>query len=466
MRPERRVILLEFNELSPSVMDRFMALGKLPNFRRLYSEAAVYVTDAGEEPPNLEPWIQWVTVHSGLPYREHRVFRLGEGHKLKQKCIWDVLSDAKFRVAVCGSMNVRYDLPLDGYVLPDPWTYGVPPYPETLAPYYRFVQLNVQEYTNDRIPLTRTDYAKFVGFMTSHGLSLSTAGAIMRQLLAERGGKHRWRRAALLDKLQFDLFRWFDRRLKPHFSTFFLNSTAHLQHMHWRNMEPELFKVKPTAHEQAEYEQAVLFGYQEMDRLVGGFLELADGNTTLVFCTALGQQPCLTYEDAGGKTFYRPVDFGAFLAFAGVRTPHQVTPVMSEHFQVHFNTEQDAREAEDQLRGVQLAGHPAMFVKREGNSVFSACEIFEDVPRDAVLSATASCETRPFFDIFYQIEGKKSGMHHPDGMLWIRKPSHQHTVYQEKVPLTSIAPTILEMFGVRKPEFVHGEPLERIGEVA
>src|SRR2546422_588658 len=113
------VILLEFNELTSSLMDRFMGEGKLQNFRRLYAESQVYVTDAHESPPNLNPWIQWVTVHSGLTYDEHRIFHLGEGHKLKRKCVWDLLSNAGLRSWVCGSMNVRYDLPLNGQVLPD-----------------------------------------------------------------------------------------------------------------------------------------------------------------------------------------------------------------------------------------------------------------------------------------------------------------------------------------------------------
>ena len=49
----------------------------------------------------------------------------------------------------------------------------------------------------------------------------------------------------ILDQLQFDLFRRHWKRARPDFSTFFLNSTAHYQHIYWRNMEPEHFKVKP-----------------------------------------------------------------------------------------------------------------------------------------------------------------------------------------------------------------------------
>ena len=47
------MILIEFNELCPSLMDRFLGERKLPNFQRLYDQAQVYVTNAEEEAPNL-----------------------------------------------------------------------------------------------------------------------------------------------------------------------------------------------------------------------------------------------------------------------------------------------------------------------------------------------------------------------------------------------------------------------------
>ncbi len=92
------VILIEFNELCPSLINRFMNDGKLPNFKRMYQQAHVYTSDAEAEPPYLEPWIQWVTVHSGLTYSDHGIFHLGEGHKLREKRVWDVLSAAGRRV--------------------------------------------------------------------------------------------------------------------------------------------------------------------------------------------------------------------------------------------------------------------------------------------------------------------------------------------------------------------------------
>src|SRR5216683_2600949 len=192
-----QVILLELNELSPALMDRFMRQGKLPHFQRLRDESRVYVSDAEEEQPNLEPWIQWVTVHSGLSFAEHGIYHLGDGHKLARKCLWDLVSDSGRPVWVCGSMNLRFDPSINGYVLPDPWTTNVVPHPVELAPYFQFVQRNVQEYTADRVPFSMSDYLKFLAFMMKHGLSLSTVAAIVKQLASERRGKARWKRAAI-----------------------------------------------------------------------------------------------------------------------------------------------------------------------------------------------------------------------------------------------------------------------------
>jgi hypothetical protein len=103
-----RLILLEFNELSPPVIQKLMAEGEPPNFKRFHDESDVYETVADELAPNLEPWIQWITVHSGIP-REHRIQRLGDGHELSEPNLWDLVSDRGGSVPVCGS--VKHQLP-------------------------------------------------------------------------------------------------------------------------------------------------------------------------------------------------------------------------------------------------------------------------------------------------------------------------------------------------------------------
>ncbi|HZJ52498.1 MAG TPA: hypothetical protein VFD38_00030 [Myxococcaceae bacterium] len=451
MPTQRALIVLEFNELSPVLMRRFMDAGHLPSFRRLHDEAAVWITEAGERPPFLEPWIQWITVHSGQRYAEHGVFNLDEGHRAAAPRLWDVFSAAGLESWICGSMNVAAAPGFRGWMLPDPWTTHVPPRPEELLPYFDFVRRHVLEYTNEQVPVTHADRLRFVAFMARHGLSAPTAWAIVRQLATERiDRRSRWRRAVLLDRLQFDLFRWHWQRARPAFSTFFLNSTAHFQHFYWRNLEPELFQVRPAEEEQRALADAVLFGYRQMDRLVSETLAMADRDTTVVLCTALSQQPCLSYEESGGKVIYRPRDFARLLSFAGITAPHQVAPVMAEEFHLYLDTEAAALEAERRLAAMRVGERPALVVRRDGSGLFCGCKIHAAVPGDTPVSGPAG--TAPFFSLFYQVEGVKSGMHHPEGLLWIRTPERVHAVHRETLPLVEVFPMLLGLLGVSAPQ--------------
>jgi hypothetical protein len=443
------VILLEFNELSPTLMNRFISQGHLPNFKRFSEESAIYLTEAAERAPYLDPWIQWVTVHTGLNFSQHRLERLNEGHTLDAKRVWDYVTEQGQPVWICGSMNVG-SRGARGAVMPDPWTTHVQPTPPDLKPYFSFIQRNVLEYTNARVPLTKSDYVQFIKFMAQHGMSAATVAAVGKQLLKETRGQDRWKRAVILDKLQYDVFSWYYQKMKPRFSTFFLNSTAHYQHFYWRNMEPEVFAVQMSREEAAKYESAILFGYQQMDGLVGKFMDLAGKNTTLVFCTAISQQPYLAYEEKGGRQVYRPSNFDALMSFAGVAAPFKVAPVMAHQFHLYLETETAAQRAEEQLKALTVNGKQAMAVVRTGLQIFSGCHVYDSLTNAQMLLGEGG-KSAKFFDFFYKIEGLKSGMHHPDGMLWIREPARRHSHHGEKVPLAAVAPTLLELLGIQKP---------------
>jgi hypothetical protein len=444
-------------------MNGFIGRGHLPNFAKLRGESHNYVTDAEEQPPNLEPWIQWVTVHTGLPFKEHGVFVLDDGHKLSTPRLWDVFSNSGHRVWVCGSMNAGALEGVNGFILPDPWSTRIRPYPEgEFEPYYIFVSRYVQEYTRDEAPVSAIDKVRFVQFMIARGLRPQTISRIVRQLVDERGGKKRWRRATILDRLQWDIFSWYWRKYSPRYATFFVNSTAHFQHLYWRNMDPAPFRLKPSTQDQSEYGDAVLFGYQRMDEIVGETLKLAGTETTVVLCTALSQQPCLNYEQSGGKKYYRAEDPKRLLKFAGICRDFTYTPVMSEQFRVYFQSELDAAEACSKLEALRVGSRAALWSSREGTEILAGCCIFEEVSDDSVLRTTQGGQEARFHDLFYLVDGMKSGMHHPDGIFWVRTPTRQHQVHEHKIPLTRVAPTILAMCGLSKPAFMPMDALDEL----
>ena len=462
---DRNVIMLEFNELTPELVDRFIAEGHLPNFARLRSESVVAITDAGETAPNLEPWIQWVTIHTGLTFAEHKVFDLGDGPRLRTRRIWDIASDLGKKIWICGSMNAAVQAEqVNGLVLPDPWATEVTPMPTGLfEPYLKVVRTYVQEHTKGKPKISKIDILRFCRFMIANGLSLKTVTDTLRQLAIERLKPFHWRRATILDRLQWDLFRCFYRRDRPALATFFLNSTAHYQHYFWRNMDPTPFSALPTPEAQAKYADAILFGYRKMDELVGECLDLAGPLTSIVLCTALSQQPMLGYENIGGKLIFKPHDEAKLFRFAGVTGKYKFASVMAEQFQLFFETEADAAAAEEKIAALKLTdGARLMMVRRHGTRLFSGCQLVTAPSATARISRAASEETVAFDEMFYAVESVRSGMHHPDGMLWIRLPERHHVQVMRRVPLVELAPTLLSLADVNAMDAFPSNPMPEI----
>jgi hypothetical protein len=444
------VILLEFNELCPSLMTEFIEQGHLPNFKKLRDSAAIFTSEAKERAPYLEPWIQWINVHTGVPFSEHGVEHLGESEKCTQPAIWDLVSEAGGKVWICGSMNVHCTSKVKGDLLPDPWSPASYTRPAELLTYNNFVRKQVQEHSNASVKFAKSDYVKFLAFMVKHGLSMHTVKTAINQLRSERSAGKRWRRAFILDLLQYDVFAHVYKKESPDLATFFLNSTAHMQHCYWRNMQPEVFKIKPTEKEQEQYSSAILEGYIHMDKLIARVLKLASDDTTVIFATAISQQPYLRYEDIGGKRIYRPKDLSGFAAWAGIKNLKASNPVMAEQFWLEFHNRAEVDAAADILEAITVNGVRAFSVIREETALFTGLGIKTTIDPDAVINSPTSNSTTSFFDIFYAIEGLKSGMHHEDGLLWIRSPRISKSS-NPRVAVESIAPTVLDLLDVEIP---------------
>ncbi len=446
------VIFLEFNELNADLVDRFIEQGFLPNFKKLRDSSIRFTSDAEEYPPELEPWVSWVSVHTGLALSEHGVLDLDDGPNLEVQRTWDVLADAGKTTLVCGSMNASANTSHADklFLLPDPWC-RIDPHPEKIFDdFFPFIRTYVQEHYRGSPPLTRGDYLRFGRFMVLHGLSPKTVVSIVRQLGLEKLGKaSRWQRAVILDRLVWDVFRHFYRRLEPDFATFFVNSVAHYQHYFWRSMEPEAFLIKDTPERQAECSGAILFGYRKMDELLGECLEFAGSDTTIVMGTGLTQRALVRFEAEGGKLTHRVTDYAALTAFAGIEAPWKLSPVMAEEFYLIFKSEDAASEAATRLRALRLAdGCEVMCIRQKGDRLFCGCGIYQAPAADAEVTSPRLGQSRLFHELFYPVDAVLSGGHDPDGMLWFRLPSGAAYRSPRKVSIREIAATLVELCGV------------------
>lgn len=448
------VIVMEFNELCPTLLERWMSEGRLPNFKRLHQQSDVFVTEADvKDPAQLEPWIQWYSTHTGLAYDQHQVYHLTEGASASHEDIYRTLMQAGRTVCCFAGMNVRGFAEPGSVFVGDPWTEKGDAFPAELNTYNRFVSRNVREYSNPNDRLTRKDYTDFLTYMLGHGMRLSTIRKLATQLVVERTTDRRlsYRRAFLLDLMQFDVFRWYYKRNRPSFATFFINSTAHMQHAYWRHHDPDAFEVKPRDDEMSVYGDAIRSGYEAMDKLVGEFLELAaQTGARLVFMTALSQQPFLRSESKGGQKFYRLHDVERFLRQWNIAYS-EVSPTMTNQYLIRFDTAEQKRSAYAQLAGFTIKnGQSVIDIRQaEDNGLYFGCGLHGSVANDAPVNHLASGKQVKFGDILYAIDVMKSGCHHPHGALWVAGGNGKK--HASLVSILDVYPTLLELLGVAEP---------------
>jgi hypothetical protein len=441
----QRTIQIELNELSPTLIDEFIDAGELPNFKSLRDKSEVFITDASDE-ISLEPWVQWPTLHTGIDDSEHGIQHLGEADRVKGRGIARELAGAGFKVGVFGSMNLDYG-PLDGFVVPDPWNAGSAPHPAKLSAFSDFVFSAVQENSADR--LDKKAAVPFITYLLTHGLKPATVASAVRQLLDERRDSGvTWKRTLILDLMSYDLFRSLVRRHDVAYATFFSNSTAHFQHYFWRNFRPDGFTAPVPAEDHPSLTDAVLTGYRSYDRLIGRFLTDFP-NDRLVFATALSQEPW----DTTWCT-YRPHDFDKLVEVIGFdKSRVEVEPVMAEEFFLTF-PDKEAEEVGFKLLDDSRIGGEPLFRTQQNEPLRHkvSCSVNDWYASGDTHVTLPNGKQERFDKLFYRIHSLRSGRHHPDGCFWVQSSAPRRV--EERIPLTSVAPTLLRLFGVEPPSYM------------
>lgn len=463
-----RLMVLEFNELCPAFIEQFMAEGILPNFQRLRQRAQTFITHTDES--LLEPWVQWVTVHTGVPFEVHGIVDLDEAGKVHHPPFWDRLDG---NLLLMSPMNVRFarDDPAtaDSIFMPDPWTTSEPPSAD-IAPFYRFIRAMVQNHMrSDGFKLRNAVQA--LRFLATHGLRAGTATAVLRQLVQERRsqGLTKWRRAVILDRLLWDVFAhyWTSSR-RPRVGVFFSNATAHYQHKYWRHHDPELFGIKPSSMELALYGDAIRSGYRAHDQLLGKALDMADGQTAIALCTALSQQPMRDYESRGGKAMFIPKDFAKLFGALDLPRAVRAEQIMAEEARVYFASTDEASGVHEVIMAAVTNDGRTLFKTRgfDGHSFIVGCAVFVSEVTAATTFHAGASRPVAFADHFIPMPTVTTGKHHRDGVFWLATPHTTAHAGDTRISLLDVRGKLEAALGL--PAFHYQPPArsERDAEVA
>jgi len=214
-------------------------------------------------------------------------------------------------------------------------------------------------------------------------------------------------------------------------------------------MDPDAFSMRPEQAELDRYGDAILFGYQNMDRLLGRFFALEKRYpVTLVLASALSQQPFLKGEAGGGQRFYRPRNMDGFLDWLDLK-PNTAQPVMTHQYMLRFDEAGDADQAVGHLERLSVDNERLLDIdRRDPTTVYIGSQIRRLLPENATLT-NGKGESRDFSDLFYLIDATKSGCHHPDGILWFKTGGAKR--HPDRVSILNVLPTLLDIFDVPVP---------------
>lgn len=356
---QTQLLLLELNEVNFEFIEKYAARGVLPHLARLIDRHGYQHTTSEERYEELEPWIQWVTAHTGRSFAEHRVFRLGEivAHDIPQ--IWELLEQEGLRVGAVSPMNAKYRLRQPAFFVPDPWTRTQVSGRRVLRGLYHALAQAVGDNAQGRLTpssvcallLGAAAYARPAMYPTYLQLALGSLG-------------RPWRRALFLDLLLSDVFIREVRRTRPQFASLFVNAAAHIQHHYMFSAAPYTGPHRNPDWYIAHGLDPVREAYELYDRLVGD-VQRAFPQARLMIATGLHQVP------HSERTFYwRLKHHAAYLAKIGVPAVG-VEPLMSRDFVVRCADAGQAQLVAQRLRTARADDGIALFeVDERGSELF------------------------------------------------------------------------------------------------
>jgi hypothetical protein len=464
----RRVLLLEFNEITRTIIDPLIAQGKLPTFQRLLREGAWAAPESVDQPPHLDPWVTWVTVHTGVPREVHGATVLEqEDTTIQAKRSWDYVVAAGKSVGVFGSISAYPPRPVPGFMVPGPFAPTTATFPSYVEPVH---ELN-RKYTQVHNKVDREDSPLAMAgqalSLFGLGLKASTCARAALQLARERIEPHtHWKRVCLQPLINYDFFEHLYRRYQPDFATWHTNHAAHYMHHYWRAWDDSKFLTQSSEEEKNKYGDAIPYGYEICDTLLAKFLELAGEDTIVVVASSMGQQPFVKDMFPEGKVGIRFKDVRQVLAIVGAEVT-DVAPMMAPQWNVRIPDAANRTRTRELLERAHMTGgnRTAAISVAETGDILTVTPyglspwkgevryFFPDAPN-------AKAEGYLIDELFaYDRPTAKQGMHHPRGLLAFWGKGIKPGLTIEGTTNLDILPTLLTLLDVPVPATMTGRVL-------
>jgi hypothetical protein len=403
----KKLILIELNEINFDYVKEYTKNNELPNFKAIIDNGIIETTSE-EKYEELEPWVQWVSAHTGKTLAEHDIFRLGDVVNSDVEQIFERVETKGYKVGCISAMNASNKLNKPSYFIPDPWTITKSDDSFWSRKLTEVIQQVVNDNAQSKVSLKSLflllagvlRFARFKNYPSYLKLALSVL-------------KKPWSKAMFLDLFLHDVHWTLLQKKKPNFSTLFINAGAHIQHHYLFNAQPyeNRENVKNPEWYISSDEDPLLDLLKLYDTIIGEYL---NSGFDLIIATGLTQIP-FTHE----KYYWRIKNHSDFLKKLNINFK-SVAPRMTRDFLIEFSSEQDALIAEQQLSEIKSKSDDVFLFEEIDNrktSLFVTLTYPHKLNQEfEILSGDEKIEVKN--DLAFV--AVKNGMHSPKGYLYLK----------------------------------------------
>ena len=464
----RRFILFELNEVPLRVVRHYADRHPGSAFGKILEQGRHWTTVTPDQ-GHLSPWVTWPTLHRGVSSADHRIAALGQdvgATDSKFPPMWSILAQAGRRVGMFGSLH-SYPLPpdLDAYdfYVPDTFAAGPEAKPAELAAFQQFnlhmVDRSGRNVSGD-LPVKQA--LPFLLRSLPAGIRPATMAKIARQVASERIWRHRTaRRRTIQSLLAFDLFLAQLQSKKPDAAFFFTNHVASSMHRYWPATFIGDYQVTKWSEEWVRrFAGEVDYVMAEADQMLGDLLAFAERNPEYVVLVASSMgQAAVDESNRQISTEVLLRDMDKFLNAIGVEGGWQRRRTMEPTYTLAFDEESSAEACMSGLAMLKIAGKPIDYRRLDsrcieivlGHSNIADENLTITIGNQSFQPSNVGIANVPIED-----EVGAAAYHIPEGVLLAYDPRNEWREIDsdEPVSTTRIAPTLLELQGVRPPAYM------------
>jgi hypothetical protein len=433
-----KLLFIQLNEINFDLVEAYLTLNDsknyLSNIKFLINNYTKIETYSEDEYENLEPWIQWVSVHLGKKFKEHKIFRLGDIVKhAHQTQIFEYLENKGYTVGAVSPMNTDNRLKNPDYFIPDPWTKTNSDHSVFSKNVTKMLQQSVNDNSSGKLSVSSIMTIMQIFFKTfSYKNSTKLINLIFFALI------EKWKKSLVLDYIIHLVNFYFLKKKKPDFATVFFNAGAHIQHHYYFNSKNYNSTLKNPDWYIKNSIDPIEYMLKVYDEIIGDYLKFCQKNNyKIIIATGLRQVP---YDKV--KFYYRLKNHSLFLKEIGVNFSH-LYPRMTRDFEIIFQNNDDLLKAKKILAEIRLERNNTQIFKdieERSKSLFVTLTYPDEIKKNDKI--IYSNQKYKFFNkiVFVAI---KNGMHDPKGYVFM-SPQINFKNFQKKDHVSKIY-KIIEM---------------------